>query len=333
MAEAVGTRQCSPLRCDERAEERAALTEPASSLPAAQDMKRGHSTKEIWLRAKGEKPSFRFRPARAAQESKRHGIPQSSQRSQQAEHLSDRHRPHYFRPQNGRDSVGETVEDAALCRGPFPRNFYTGKPYRGINVLLLWSSEYNSPFWLTFKQAQALKRTVRKGEHGTPIIFYKQFTEHATKDDDAASEDERVPLAFCRHSVFNMGSPTASRFPIPEIDADELCEGIVTGWKNRPALYLNSASKRRAYYRPPSDSVRMPARSRFVDASHHYSTLFQELVRSTGYEIRLRPIFGDRFGVERYIKEDPVAEMGATYICAIVGITNEHTDRDTIAYL
>jgi len=36
--------------------------------------------------------------------------------------------------------------------GPFPRNFHTGKPYRGINVLLLWSSDYTSPFWLTFKQ-------------------------------------------------------------------------------------------------------------------------------------------------------------------------------------
>ena len=42
--------------------------------------------------------------------------------------------------------------------GPFPRNFYTGKPYRGINVLLLWSSDYSSPFWLTFKQAQELTR-------------------------------------------------------------------------------------------------------------------------------------------------------------------------------
>jgi hypothetical protein len=45
MAEPVGTRQYSPLRFDERAEERAVLTEPASPLPAAQDMKRGHSTK------------------------------------------------------------------------------------------------------------------------------------------------------------------------------------------------------------------------------------------------------------------------------------------------
>jgi antirestriction protein ArdC len=56
--------------------------------------------------------------------------------------------------------------------GPFPRNFYTGKPYRGVNVLLLWSSEYSSPFWLTFNQAQALKGSVRKGEHGTPIVFF-----------------------------------------------------------------------------------------------------------------------------------------------------------------
>jgi hypothetical protein len=68
MAEPVGTRQCSPLRFDERAEERAALTEPASSLPAAKDMKRGTQQKKFGLRAKGEMPSFRFRPTRAAQD-------------------------------------------------------------------------------------------------------------------------------------------------------------------------------------------------------------------------------------------------------------------------
>jgi antirestriction protein ArdC len=75
--------------------------------------------------------------------------------------------------------------------GPFPRNFYTGKPYRGINVLLLWSSEYSSPFWLTFKQAQALKGSVRKGEHGTPIVFYKRLPEHAKKDEDSTIANDR----------------------------------------------------------------------------------------------------------------------------------------------
>jgi hypothetical protein len=47
MAEPVETRQCSPLRFDERAEERAALIELASSLPAAQDMKRGTQRKKF----------------------------------------------------------------------------------------------------------------------------------------------------------------------------------------------------------------------------------------------------------------------------------------------
>jgi hypothetical protein len=95
--------------------------------------------------------------------------------------------------------------------GPFPRNFYTGKPYRGINVLLLWSSEYSSPFWLTFKQAQALKGNVRKGEHGTPIVFYKQLPEYAKKDEDSTGEDERVPFVLC-HTRFSMwSSATVSR--------------------------------------------------------------------------------------------------------------------------
>ena len=60
--------------------------------------------------------------------------------------------------------VGRPWKTPRNAGGPFLRNFYTGKPYLGINVLLLWSSAYNSPFWLTFKQAQALKgiRTLRK---------------------------------------------------------------------------------------------------------------------------------------------------------------------------
>ena len=58
MAEPVGTHQGCSLTLHKRADVRAPLTEPASPLPAAQDMKRGHSTKEIWLSAKGEQPSF-----------------------------------------------------------------------------------------------------------------------------------------------------------------------------------------------------------------------------------------------------------------------------------
>jgi antirestriction protein ArdC len=63
------------------------------------------------------------------------------------------------------------------------------------------------------------------------------------------------------------------------------------------------------------------------------STLFHELVHSTGHESRLNRTFGNRFGDEPYSKEDLVAEMGAAFLCAIAGIANEHTDRNTTAYI
>jgi antirestriction protein ArdC len=69
--------------------------------------------------------------------------------------------------------------------GPFPRNFRTGRPYRGINILFLWSSPYALSFWLTFNQAQELNGTVRRGEKGTQIVFYKQL--HSRKPDGNAS--------------------------------------------------------------------------------------------------------------------------------------------------
>jgi antirestriction protein ArdC len=224
--------------------------------------------------------------------------------------------------------------------GPFPRNFHTGKPYRGINVLLLWSSQYSSPFWLTFRQAQELKGSVRKGERGTPIVFYKQLPEYARKGDESTGEDERVPFVLCHYTVFNVEQCDGLTLPeieqptnAPEIDEDEICESIVRGWENRPTLHLTSTTEYRAYYRPSTDSVHMPARCRFVDAPHYYSTLFHELVHSTGHENRLNRTFGDQFGDELYSKEELVAEMGAAFLCAIAGIANEHTDRNTTAYI
>src|ERR1700689_971648 len=101
-----------------------------------------------------------------------------------------------------------------------------------------------------------------------------------------------------------------------------------------PPRALSQQPRRvRAYYRPSTDSVHMPARSRFVDAPHYYRTLFHELVHSTGHESRLNRTFGDRFGDDLYSKEELVAEMGAAFLCAIAEIANEHTDRNTTAYI
>jgi antirestriction protein ArdC len=224
--------------------------------------------------------------------------------------------------------------------GPFPRNFSTGKPYRGVNVLLLWSSPYSSPFWLTFKQAQELKGSVRKGEKGTPIVFYKQLIGRRSDVPTTDGKKERVPFVLCYYTVFNVEQCDGLTLPeidqpvtVTEIETDETCEAIVTGWSSRPALHLTSEHEYRAYYKPGTDSVHMPARSRFVDAPHYYSTLFHELIHSTGHESRLNRGFGAGFGDELYSKEELVAEMGAAFLSAIAGIANEHTDRNTTAYL
>ncbi len=225
--------------------------------------------------------------------------------------------------------------------GPFPRNFRTGRPYRGINIMLLWSSDYASPFWLTFNQAKELDGTVRKGEKGTQIVFFKQLrTRKATEEQTSEEEDRRPPFVLTYHTVFNVEQCeglTVPQIEMPSapnaVEQNEACEAIVTGWENRPALHLTNESERRAYYRPSTDSVHMPVRQRFVDTAHYYSTLFHELVHSTGSERRLNRTFGAHFGDELYSKEELVAEMGAAFLCALAGIANEHTDRNTTAYL
>lgn len=231
--------------------------------------------------------------------------------------------------------------------GNLPRNFCTGKPYRGVNIFLLWSTPYSAPFWLTFKQAQELGGTVRKGEKGTGIVFYKQL--NGKKDGDVEQPQEptgeqdknnRSPFVLTSYTVFNVEQCDGLHLPevLPSVEpdpiaSDETCEAMVQGWAGRPTLQLLSPTERRAYYRPATDSVHMPARFRFVDASLYYSTLFHELVHSTGHETRLNRTFGSHFGDDLYSKEELIAETGAAFLCAISGVENTHTERNTTAYL
>jgi antirestriction protein ArdC len=223
---------------------------------------------------------------------------------------------------------------------PFPRNFKTGAPYRGANILILWSSPYSSPYWLTFKQAKELGGTVRKGEKGTQILFWKISAKDAEKNQPVEITDDKERKSFfCRsYTVFNVEQCDGLKIPetiatLPEINQDERCEAIVSGWASHPSLNLDNAHEGRAYYRPGTDTVHMPIRSRFVDAPHYYATLFHELVHSTGHKSRLDRTFGESFGDHLYSKEELVAEVGSGFLCAIAGIANERTEQNSTSYI
>ena len=59
-----------------------------------------------------------------------------------------------------------------------------GKPYRGINILMLWVSAmeygFSSPLWMTYKQAAELGGQVRQGEKGSLVVYADTFTKHGT---------------------------------------------------------------------------------------------------------------------------------------------------------
>src|SRR5205807_6875639 len=83
-----------------------------------------------------------------------------------------------------------------------PANLVSKKAYRGINVFLLAFAGYGSQYWLTYRQTQALGGNVRRGEHGTKIVFWKCKTRE-TETADGEIEERRS--AFLRYyNVFNL---------------------------------------------------------------------------------------------------------------------------------
>jgi len=212
-----------------------------------------------------------------------------------------------------------------------PANLVTKKPYRGINVFLLALQGYGSQFWLTFNQAKQLGGNVRKGEHGTKIVFWKFDTYE--KEAEGGEIEERK-FAFLRYfTVFNLEQTEGLKalLELPPAFPIESAESLVSGMPNPPAFEQDS----RASYIPSLDVVTMPSRKAFASQEEYYSTLFHELTHSTGHAKRLEREGFDvpqQFGSESYSKEELIAEMGSAMLCGVAGI-EQSTLANSAAYL
>src|SRR5262245_43528972 len=162
----------------------------------------------------------------------------------------------------------------------FPRNLMSQRSYRGINVWLLASAGYSSPYWLTYRQAQEIGGHVRKGEHGSPVVFWKWLErgEESQDGEETDSTSRRVPVARL-YPVFNVQQCELPERLLSLLQVDNAlgadtcrqiaaCEQIVAHMPGRPAIQHQEA---RAYYRPVPDMVNMPERRLFPKAEHYYS--------------------------------------------------------------
>lgn len=211
-----------------------------------------------------------------------------------------------------------------------PCNAVTGAQYQGSNILTLWvtakAKNFDSNKWATFKQWQSIGAQVRKGEKSAIGIYFNMFE----RENEETGESKAIPFARPFH-LFNAAQvdgydsgPVAPRQDLTETirSADDVI--AATG-----AKITHSGS--RAFYRPSTDEIYMPPRNVFIgtDSSTatetYYSTTLHELTHWTGHTSRLARDFtrSKRFGDEAYAGEELVAELGAAFLCAKLGITNE----------
>ena len=219
-----------------------------------------------------------------------------------------------------------------------PKNLFSQKTYRGINVWLLISRPYASPYWLTYRQAQEIGGWVRAGEKGTPVVFWK-FDRAQHEDIDPDATLTRRPPLLRTYSVFNveqceLPASVTARLAIPVEREHELltaCEQLVTQMPNPPVILHDAPT---ASYSPRTDTVQMPSWSRFVITEEYFSTLYHELCHASGHGCRLARsgITNEAaFASHVYSLEELVAECGAAFLCGISGIAPQ-TIENTVAY-
>ena len=225
----------------------------------------------------------------------------------------------------------------AAAKAPLamPKNATTQRRYSGVNVLILWGAVIERGFvgqsWLTFRQALSLGGNVRKGEHGTTVVYADRFTPEDERRRAERDGDEPGAIPFLkRFTVFNTDQ------------CENLPDGLVTAPPPVPeGLILPQAEALidatgadfriggdRAFYSPANDYIQVPRPDAYFEPINWHRTALHELGHWVGHSSRLARDLSGAFGSALYAKEELVAEMTSAFVCASLGIvpTVRHAD-------
>lgn len=204
-----------------------------------------------------------------------------------------------------------------------PRNASTGAPYRGVNVLILWAMRAEAGFmsnrWMTYKQAQAAGAQVRKGEKSVTCVYFEMLK----CKDPQEGEAEFFPMAKA-FSLFNLDQ--MDNVPAELLDPVKVEPAPFTANEQAEQFIAATGAQIehhgiRAFYRPSSDNIVLPAREAFISPENYYATACHELTHWTGHASRLDRDFSKarRFGDRHFAFEELVAELGASFLSGYFG--------------
>ena len=225
----------------------------------------------------------------------------------------------------------------AAARAPLglPNNASTGRAYSGINILILWGAVVQHGFpgqgWLTYRQAAALGGNVRKGEHGTTVVYADRFIPEDEKRRARESGEEAQAIPFLkRFTVFNTaqceGLPDDITVAAP-LPPPGLIEPTVDALIKATAIDFRIGGDR-AFYMPALDYVAVPPPQAYFEPINWHRTALHEIGHASGHHSRLNRDLSGSFGSKKYAFEELVAEMSSAFCCASLGIvpTVRHAD-------
>jgi antirestriction protein ArdC len=224
---------------------------------------------------------------------------------------------------------------AAKATLAMPKNAATSRQYGGINILILWGSviekEFTGQSWLTFRQALTLGGHVRKGERGTTVVYADRFVpaDEKRRARETGEEAQAVPF-LKRFTVFNTdqcdGLPadiaTTAPPPLPA-----MIEPTVEALINATGIDFRIGGNR-AFYAPTEDYVQVPPPAAYFEPINWHRTALHELSHASGHKLRLNRDLSGTYGTKKYAFEELIAELGAAFSCASLGIvpTVRHAD-------
>lgn len=213
-------------------------------------------------------------------------------------------------------------------------NRISRKPYSVLNQMILqYSGEY-----ATFKQWTEVGGRIRKGEKAEIVTFWKlQMIEE--EEEDGTKVKKQIPLLRYYH-VFHIsqvdGVEPIEKIDLQEIEPIEDAERVQRAYMEREDLQIYEKITDKAFYTPTFDYIEVPCKEQYERIEEFYSTLFHEMIHSTGHYTRLNRLESGasaRFGSAIYSKEELTAEIGSAMILNRLEIETEKTFKNSTAYI